>query len=84
MMMVVMPTDRLCQILDVGQFAAFRGIREVCRELVELVCRTRIPAPLGSLGGVLQVRGDLLCDLPIFGWVRLLKLLERAHQLREW
>jgi len=78
-MMVVMATDRLSQILDVGELAALRGIREVCRKLAELVRRGRIAIRLGRLGGALQIRGDLLRYLLILAWVGLLKLLERAH-----
>src|SRR5258708_23446677 len=37
MMMVVMATDRLRQILDVGKLATLRGVRKVGGELVELV-----------------------------------------------
>ena len=36
MMVVVMATHRLCQILDVGELAARRGIGEVRRKLAEL------------------------------------------------
>ncbi len=82
-MMVVMATDRLSQILDVGQLAALRGIREVRRKLAELIRRRRIAVRLGRLGCALQVRGDLLRHLLILGWVGLLELLERAHQLGE-
>jgi hypothetical protein len=35
------------------------------------------------LGGALQIGGYFLCDLRIFRWIRLLKLLEGARQLRE-
>ena len=83
MIMMVVATDRLCQILDVGKLAVLRGVGEVRRELVELVRLSRIAARLCSLGGALQVRGDLLCDLLILGWIRLQKLLQRAQQLRE-
>ena len=83
MMMVAMATHRLRQVLDVGELAAGRGIGEVRRQLAELSCRCRITARRGSLRGCLQVGGDLLCDLLILGWVRLLKLLERIHQLDE-
>jgi len=81
--MVVMATDRLSQILDVGQLAALRGIREVRRKLAELARRRRIAIRLGRLSGALQIRGDLLRHLLILAWVGLLKLLERAHQLGE-
>jgi len=83
MMVVVMATHGLRHVLDVGELAAGRGIAEVRRQLVELSCRGRITARRGSLGGGLQVCGDLLCDLLILGRVRLLKLLERIHQLDE-
>jgi hypothetical protein len=78
-----MATERLGQILDVGELAALRGVGEVRRKLVKLIRRCRVSIRLGSLGGFLQVRGDLLCDLLVLGWVRLLKLLERVHQLNE-
>ena len=81
MMMVVMPTHR--QILKAGELAAGRGIGEVRRKLVQLSRRCRVPCGLGTLGGCLQVRGDLMCDLLVLGWVRLLKLLERVHHLDE-
>src|ERR1017187_949775 len=83
MMMMVMATDRLSQILHVGELAALRGVRKVRRKLVELGRRCRIAVRLGGLSGVLQVRGDLLGDLLVLGWIRLLKLLECAHELGE-
>jgi len=49
-----------------------------------LAGRGRIAAGSGSLGGALQVGGDLLRNLRELGWIRLLKLLERVHQLSEW
>ncbi len=76
--MMVVPRGRLSQILDVGELAAGRGVRKVRRELVELAGRCRVAVRLGRLGGALQVRGDLLCDLLVLGRVRLLKLLEGA------
>jgi len=82
-MTMVMATHRLCQILDVGELAVGRSIGEVRRKLVELIRRCRITVRLGGLRGRLQVRGDLLCDLLVLGWVRLLKLLERVQQLCE-
>jgi len=68
-MMMVMAADRFRQILDVGELAVLRGIREVRRQLVELVRRSRVAVRLGRLGGALQVRGDLLRDLLILGWI---------------
>jgi len=82
-MMMVKATHRLSQILDVGELAALRGVREVRRKLVEVVRRRRIAVRLGSLGSALQVRRDLLCDLLVLGRVRLLKLLERVQQMGE-
>jgi len=83
MMMTVMATDCLSHILHIGKLAALGGAGEVRRKLVELVCRCRIAASLGSLSYTLQVRGDLLGGLLIVGWIRLLKVLERAHQANE-
>ena len=73
--MVVTTADGLRQILYVGQLAARRGIRKVAGKLGELGRRGGITAQLGSLGGACQVRGDLLSNLLVPGWVRLLKLL---------
>ncbi len=83
MMMVMTAPNRLRQILNVRKLPGLRGIREVRRKLGELIRRCRIPARLGSLGSALQVRRDLLSDLLVLGWVRLLKLLEFAQQLGE-
>ena len=84
-MMMVMPTarDGLGQILNIGQLAGLGGIGEVRRQGAELVRRGRIAVRLGGLGRILQVRGDLLCDLLVLRRIRLLKLLEDAHQLGE-
>lgn len=84
MMMMVMATDRLSQILHARELAALRGVGEVRRKLVELVRGCRIAVRQVRLSGALQVCGDLLRDLLVLGWVRLLKLLERAHQLGKW
>jgi len=51
MMVVVMPANRLRQILDIGQLAALRGVRKVGGELVELGCGRRVTVRLGSRGG---------------------------------
>ncbi len=83
MMMVMAAPDRLRQILNVGELPALRGIREVIRQLGELVSRCCIAIRLVSLRGILQVRGDLLSDLPVLGRVRLLNLLEFTQQLGE-
>ena len=83
MMVVMAATDRLREILNVGELAALRGAGKVRRKLVELGRLCRIAVCRGSLHGALQVRGDLLGDLLVLGWIRLLKLLERAHELSE-
>ena len=83
MMMMMATTNRFRQILDAGKLPALRGVRKVGGELIELGRRGRIAVRLGSLGGALQVRSDLLSDLLVFGWIRLLKLLELAQDLRE-
>lgn len=82
-MVSVMAAHRLSQILEIRQLAAGGGIRKIRRELVQLGSGSRVSAGLGGLGGALQVGGDFLCDLRIFRGIRLLKLLERAGQLRE-
>jgi hypothetical protein len=69
MMMVMAATERLSQILDVGELAGLRGICEVRRKLVELVRGCRVAVLLGSLCSALQVSGDLLCYLLVLGWV---------------
>jgi len=81
MMMMVMAADRLSQILYARELAAVRGVGEVRRELVELVRGCRIAVRQVRLSGALQIRGDLLRNLLVLGGVRLLELLERAHQL---
>ena len=83
MMMVMVATEGLSQILNVGELTAVRRVGEVCRELAELVRRCRVAVRLGRFSGRLQVRGDLLGDLLILGRVRLLKLLKRAEQAGE-
>ncbi len=84
-MVMVMATaaDSLRQILYVGQLATRRSVRKVAREMRELVRRSRIAVRLCSLGGAGQVRGDLLSNLLVLGWARLLKLLERTQHLAE-
>jgi hypothetical protein len=78
MMVMVVPTGSLRQILDAGKLSALGRIREVRGKLVELVRDSGIARRLGGLGSRLQVRGDLLGDLLVFGWIGLLKLLQRA------
>ena len=82
-MVMAAPTDGLGQILDVGQLAALRGGGEVRGKLAELRRLGRIAVRRGGLRGGLQVRGDLLSHLLVLGWIRLLKLLQRAHELCE-
>lgn len=74
-MMAMTAADRLGQILDIGDLAVGRSTLEVGRELAQPVRRCRIAFSLSRLGGVLQIRGDLLGDLPILTRIRLLELL---------
>jgi hypothetical protein len=85
MMMMVMSTaaDGLRQVRDVGELAALRSVGKIGRQLVELRGRRRIAIRGRGLGRSVQVGGDLLRYLLVFGWVRLLQLLQRAHQLGE-
>src|ERR1022692_344119 len=69
MMMMMATTDRLSQILHVGELAALRGAGEVRRKLVELGRLCRIAVRRGGFSGVLQVRDDLLGDLLVLGWL---------------
>lgn len=78
-MVMMMAACGLRQILEIGHLAALRGCREVCCKLTELIRCRRIAVCLGRLGGALQVLRDLLGDLLILRWIRLLELLERAH-----
>jgi len=71
------------EIRHVGELAAGRGTPEVRRKVVQLAGGGCIAAGGGSLSGALQVGGDLLRNLCELGRVRLLKLLERVHQLGE-
>ena len=66
MVMMVMATQRLCQILDVGELVVLRGIGEIRGKLVELIRGSRIALRLGGLGGALQVGSDLLGELLVF------------------
>src|ERR1035437_4914490 len=83
MAVMMMATHRLRQILHVGKLAALGGVRKVAGKLVELGRTCGIAARLGGLSGALQIRGDLLGYLLVLGWVRLLQMLELAHQLRK-
>jgi len=85
-MMMVMATaaaDRLRQVRHVGELTACRSVGKVRRQRVELRRRRRIAIRCRGAGGALQVGGDLLGDLLVLRRVRLLQLLQRAHQLRE-
>ena len=83
MVMVMAAPDRLRQILNVGELGALRGVGEVRRKLVELGRLCRKAVCRGGLRRGLQVCGDLLGHLLVLGWIRLLKLLQRAHDLSE-
>ena len=79
----ISPTGGIRQILEVRELAALGCRRKVRCKLGELVRRVRISVGLSGLRGAGQVRSDGLCNLLVLGWVRLLKLLERARNLRE-
>jgi hypothetical protein len=83
-MVVTTSADRLREILQVGKLAALGCVGEVCRKLVQLVRRTGVALRLSGLSGALQVGGNLLRHLSVLDGVRLLKLLQRADQLRKW
>ena len=82
-MMMAPTADGLRQIRNVGKLATLRRSGEIRGELGELVGRGGIPVGGRGLCSTLQIAGDLLGDLLIFGWIRLLQLLQGAHQLRE-
>jgi hypothetical protein len=67
MMMMVMAAaaHSLLQILGVGELAALRGVREVCRKLAEPARGCRVSVRRSGLSGILQRGGDLLCNLLI-------------------
>ena len=81
MMVMMMPAHSLSQILKTGDLTVLRGVREVRGKLVQLVRRRRVTTRLSSLRSGLQVGRDLLRDLLEPRWIRLLQLLQRAHQL---
>lgn len=83
MAVVMTAADGLRKILNVRKLTALRGVGEVRCELVKLAGRRRISITLGGLGSILQIRGDLLGDLLIFGGIGLLELLELAQHFRE-
>jgi hypothetical protein len=86
MVMVVMAAlstctaDGLREILQVGQLTGLRGAAEIGRELRQLGRRAG-GLCLDRLRLALQVGGNLRSELFVFGWVRLLKLLQGADQL---
>lgn len=82
-MVMAAAADRLCQIRHVGELAALRGVGKIGRQRVELSGCRRIAVGGRSLRRILQVGGDLLGDLLVLGRVRLLQLLQLAHELRE-
>ena len=80
-MVVMVTADGLREVLDVGELTAFGGARKVGGQLVELRRRCGIAVRLCGLRRGLQVGRNLLSNLLVLRRVRLLKLLERAHQL---
>jgi len=82
--MMMVTAQSLRQILHIWKLAVLRSARKVAGQLVQLVGRVGISIRLRGLGGGLQIRRDLLSDLLVLTRIRLLKLLERAHDLDEW
>lgn len=83
-MVVMMPAAQsFGEIRHIGKLAARRSRAKVRRKSVQLVRGCRIPACRGALRGALQVCGNLLRHLRILARIRLLKLLQRVHQLSE-
>ena len=80
---MMMAAHRLRQILHVRELTALGSIAKVGGKLGELGRLGSIAGRRGGLSGGLEVRGDLLRDLLVLGWVRLLQLLEVTHQLSE-
>ena len=83
MVVVMMSAERLRQILHIRELAALGSVAKVGGKLGELARFGSIAGRRGGLCGGLEVRGDLLRDLLVLGWVRLLQLLEVTHQLSE-
>jgi len=81
--MMASAADGLRQVRNVGKLPALRRGGEIRGELRELGGGSRIPVGRRGLRSTLQVGGDLLGYLLIFGRVRLLQLLQSAQQLRE-
>jgi len=81
--MMVMAPKRLRQILNIGELAAFGGVRKIGRKLAQLVRCRGIALRLGGLGGIFKIRRNLLGNLLVLRRVRLLHLLEHTQQLGE-
>lgn len=84
--MMVMPmsaANRLGKVLDVRKCIVLRSRAEVVGKLVQLIGLGGIAVRARGGCSVLQIGRDLGCDLLIFGWVGLLQLLQRAHNLGE-
>lgn len=82
-MMMMMAAYRLREVRDIGELAALGSVGEIGCQLVELAGRGGIPVASRRLRRILQIGGDLLRHLFVLGWVRLLQLLQSAHQLRK-
>jgi hypothetical protein len=82
-MMVMAAADRLSQVRYVGQLAALAGVAKIRRELSELGGGRGISVRCRGFRCALQVGGNLLGDLLVLGRVRLLQLLQLAHNLGE-
>jgi hypothetical protein len=82
-MMMTSTADGLRKIGNVGKLATLRRGGEIRGELSELAGGGRIPISSRCFRGALQIGGDLLGNLLIFGRIRLLQLLQSAQQLSE-
>jgi hypothetical protein len=83
MVMATGPTGRLSQVLEVRELTILGGRRKVRRQRGQCVCCVSIPVCLCGLRSGRQVGGDGRRHLLVFGWVRLLQLLQRARNLSE-
>src|SRR5579883_3131925 len=85
-MMMVPPSaaaDGLRKILKVGKLPGARSLREIRRQLVQLIRRRRVALGIRLFRRALQVIRNLLGDLPVLGRTGLLNLLEAADDLRQ-